>query len=138
AGTGTGKSTFMPFRLVNPPANAAIRLNHFGQIIVTQPRKAAGTGVAAFVGERMCFNHDPKVCTDHIGPGFPVGYQVKGDRNWDDACQLIYVTDGTMINWVREGRLASISTVIIDEAHERSENIDIILAQLRDQIPRHK
>lgn len=138
AGTGTGKSTLMPFRLMSPPENAAIRLTDFGPIIVTEPRKAAATGVAAFVGEAMCFGHDPKVCTDHIGSGFPVGYQVKGDRNWDDACQLIYVTDGTMINWLREGRLASISTVIIDEAHERSENIDIILAQLRDQLSRHK
>ena len=85
----------------------------------------------------MCFGHDNKTCTDHIGPGFPVGYQVSGDRNWDDACQIIYVTDGTMINWIREGRLARIGTVIVDEAHERSENIDIILSQLRDQLRRY-
>ncbi len=136
AGTGTGKSTFMPFRLMSAPSGAAIRLTDSGPIIVTEPRKAAAKGVAAFVGESMCFGHDPRTCTDHIGPGFPVGYQVSGDRNWDSACQLIYVTDGTMINWVREGRLATIGTVIVDEAHERSENIDIILAQLRDQLRR--
>lgn len=136
AGTGTGKSTFLPFRLMSPPPGAAIRLSDFGPIVVTEPRKAAATGVAAFVGEAMCFRHDNRTCSDHIGPGFPVGYQVSGDRNWDSACQLIYVTDGTMINWVREGRLATIGTVIVDEAHERSENIDIILAQLRDQLRR--
>lgn len=138
AGTGTGKSTLMPFRLMNPPPDAILRLNDFGPIIVTEPRKAAATGVARFVGEKMCFDHDPKTCNAHIGPGFPVGYQVSGDRNWDSACQLIYVTDGTMINWVREGRLATMSTVIVDEAHERSENIDIILAQLRDQVSRYQ
>ena len=138
ADTGTGKSTLMPFRLMNPPPDAVLRLNDFGPIIVTEPRKAAATGVARFVGEAMCFGHDPRTCNDHIGPGFPVGYQVSGDRNWDSACQLIYVTDGTMINWVREGRLATMSTVIVDEAHERSENIDIILAQLRDQVTRYK
>lgn len=136
AGTGTGKSTFMPFRLMSPPPGAAMRLSDLGPIIVTEPRKAAATGVAGFVGEAMCFGHDNRTCSDHIGPGFPVGYQVSGDRNWDSACQLIYVTDGTMINWVREGHLATIGTVIVDEAHERSENIDIILAQLRDQLQR--
>lgn len=138
AGTGTGKSTLMPFRLMNPPPGAAMHLNDFGPIVVTEPRKAAATGVAGFVGEAMCFGHDNKTCTDHVGPGFPVGYQVSGDRNWDSACQLIYVTDGTMINWVRDGRLAKIGTVIVDEAHERSENIDVILAQLRDQLQRHE
>jgi HrpA-like RNA helicase len=138
AGTGTGKSTLMPFRLMNPPPGAPLRLNDFGPIVVTEPRKAAATGVARFVGEAMCFGCDPKACGSHIGPGFPVGYQVSGDRNWDAGCQLIYVTDGTMINWVREGRLAGMSAVIVDEAHERSENIDIILAQLRDQVARHK
>ena len=46
AGTGTGKSTFMPFRLMNPPQNSPIRLNNFGPIVVTEPRKAAATGVA--------------------------------------------------------------------------------------------
>lgn len=137
AGTGTGKSTLMPFRLMNPPPGAAIHLNDFGPIVVTQPRKAAATGLSAFVGEAICFGHDPAVCNEHVGPGFPVGHQVRGDRNWDAACQLVYVTDGTMINWVREGRLASIGTVIIDEVHERSENIDIILAQLRDNVKRY-
>jgi len=138
AGTGTGKSTFMPFRLMNPPKDALLRLSAFGPIVVTEPRTAAATGVARFVGEELCFGHDSRTCGDHIGPGFPVGYQVKGDKNWDGACDLIYVTDGTMINWVREGRLSKIGTVIIDEAHERSENIDIILAQLREKIRDHK
>jgi hypothetical protein len=42
-----------------------------------------------------------------------------------------------MINWVRDGSLATIGTVIVDEAHERSENIDIILAQLCAQLERY-
>lgn len=138
AGTGTGKSTFMPFRLMKPPKNALLRLSELGPIIVTEPRRAAATGVARFVGEELCFKHDSRVCSQHIGPGFPVGYQVSGEKNWDSACDLIYVTDGTMINWVRDGRLSKIGTVIIDEAHERSENIDIILAQLRDSIRNYK
>ncbi len=134
AGTGTGKSTFMPFRLMNPPKEACLRINDFGPIVVTEPRRAAATGVARFVGEELCFGHDSRSCDQHIGAGFPVGYQVSGERRWDSACDLIYVTDGTMINWVRDGQLSKIGMVIIDEAHERSENIDVILAQLRDKL----
>ncbi|MGO8967058.1 MAG: KH domain-containing protein [Mycobacterium sp.] len=137
AGTGTGKSTFMPFRLMNPPEGARLRISAFGPIVVTEPRRAAATGVARFVGEELCFGHDSRTCKDHIGPGYPVGYQVSGEKHWDSACDLIYVTDGTMINWVRDGQLSKIGTVIIDEAHERSENIDIILAQLREKVRHH-
>lgn len=136
AGTGTGKSTFMPFRLMNPPSKAALHLTRLGPIVVTEPRRAAATRVARFVGEELCFGCDSRTCNKHIGPGFPVGYQVHGVRQWDAACDLIYVTDGTMINWIRDGHLARIGTVIIDEAHERSENIDTILVQLRDQVSR--
>jgi HrpA-like RNA helicase len=142
AGTGTGKSTFGPFRLMNPPerpprpdGKPLFSPTAHGPIVVTEPRIPATTGVATFVGESLCYGHQN--CTKHIGPGFPVGYQKSGEKFWDDACRLIYVTDGSMINWIREGRLARIGTVIVDEAHERSENIDLILALLRDQLPRH-
>jgi HrpA-like RNA helicase len=138
AGTGTGKSTFMPFRLMNPPEGAAYRPTDFGPIVVTEPRRVAATGVARFVGEDLCYDCDSRKCARHVGPGFQVGYQVRGERHWDAACDLIYVTDGTMINWVRDGQLARMSMVIIDEAHERSENIDIILAQLRELLRQHE
>lgn len=138
AGTGTGKSTFMPFRLMSPPEGAALRPTDAGQIVVTEPRRQAAKGVAGFVGEALVFGHDSRTCKAHIGPGFPVGYQVSGDRKWDSACELIYVTDGTMINWVRDGSLARIGMVIVDEAHERSANIDIILAQLREKIREYR
>lgn len=138
AGTGTGKSTFMPFRLMRPPQGAKFHITDFGPIVVTEPRRAAATGVARYVGEELCFGCDSRRCGRHSGPGYPVGHQVSGEKYWDAACELIYVTDGTMINWVRDGQLAKFGLVIIDEAHERSENIDIILAQLRDQIARHK
>jgi HrpA-like RNA helicase len=137
AGTGTGKSTFGPFRLANPPAGAPLRITDAGPIVVTEPRVPAASGCAAFVGETLHLGHDPRECTAHIGPGFPVGFQTAGNKNWDDACRLIYVTDGTMINWIRDGRLAHIGAVVVDEAHERSENIDLTLALLRDQLPRH-
>jgi HrpA-like RNA helicase len=165
AGTGTGKSTFGPFRLLCPPHDVDFHLTDCGPIIVTEPRVQATTGVATFVGERLvmgcplkeCDVHgsfDPddqdgghpgpeleecviSDCARHIGPGYRVGYQVAGDKNHDDACQLIYVTDGTMINWLREGRLNKIGAVIVDEAHERSTNIDFILGYLGMAIDRY-
>jgi HrpA-like RNA helicase len=189
AGTGTGKSTFMPYRLMIPPPDLPgeeklIKLTSLGPIIVTEPRVQATTGVARFVGEKLVANCKWKVCSnpkhrknpdddkeppvrfvaakdatpgapepdhpgeiledcvitdcvDHIGPGQPVGYQVKDDKKHDDACQLVYVTDGTMVNWLRDGRLSKIGTVIVDEAHERSVNIDFIMGELKRQIDRY-
>ena len=138
AGTGTGKSTFMPFRLMTPPPQAPLKLIDFGPIVVTEPRRAAAIGVARYVGEELCLGHDSRSCNRHVGPGFPVGYQVSGEKCWDGACDLIYATDGSVINWIRDGQLARIGTVIVDEAHERSENIDIVLTQLREQLRQHE
>ena len=50
AGTGTGKSTFAPLRLMSPPNGAALNLTSLGPIIVTEPRVQATIGVARFVG----------------------------------------------------------------------------------------
>lgn len=187
AGTGTGKSTFFPFRLLCPPDGVDFSFTERGPIVVTEPRVQATVGVARYVGERLvmdcplmeCSVHgsfnpkshvdDPSApagptcsdldrcgrehvgdhpgpkaneccvadCARHIGPGYPVGYQVKGDARHDAATQLVYVTDGTMINWLREGRLDKIGTVVVDEAHERSTNIDFIMGYLRREIERH-
>lgn len=129
AGTGTGKSTYMPYRLLDPPPDT-FRLADLGPIVVTEPRVQATVGVAEFVGTKLSG-------AGGVGPGYPVGYQVSGNRNHDSACQLVYVTDGTMINWLREGRLSQIGTVIVDEAHERSTNIDFILGYLKRELSRY-
>jgi HrpA-like RNA helicase len=130
AGTGTGKSTFMPYRLLDPPDGAPFNLAGLGPIIVTEPRVQATTGVAWYVGTILSG-------AGGVGPGYPVGFQVSGNKAHDESCQLIYVTDGTMINWLREGRLSTIGTVIVDEAHERSTNIDFIMGSLKRAIDRY-
>lgn len=129
AGTGTGKSTYMPYRLLDPP-EGCFRLADLGPIVVTEPRVQATVGVAEFVGEKLSG-------AGGVGPGFPVGFQVSGNKQHDASCQLVFVTDGTMINWMREGRLSQIGTVIVDEAHERSTNIDFILGYLKRELPRY-
>lgn len=139
AGTGTGKSTFAPYRLMDPPPESLVdipsgapfgKLTDLGPIIVTEPRVQAAVGVASFVGGVLSG-------AGGVGPGYPVGYQVSGDRNHDEACELIYVTDGTVINWLREGRLSRIGTMIVDEAHERSTNIDFIMGYLKRELSRY-
>ena len=49
AGTGSGKSTFLPFRLLYPPHAEGRHLADRGQIIVTQPRRCAAIDIAGFV-----------------------------------------------------------------------------------------
>ena len=139
AGTGTGKSTFAPYRLMDPPPESLqnippgapfAKLTDLGPIIVPEPRVQAAVGGGTLVGGMLSVSGG-------VGPGYPVGYQVSGDRNHDEACELIYVTDGTMINWLREGRLSRIGTIIVDEAHERSTNIDFIMGYLKRELPRY-
>ncbi|MCA1673888.1 MAG: hypothetical protein LC799_17365, partial [Actinobacteria bacterium] len=63
AGTGTGKSTFGPFRLLSPPDDVDFRLTDLGPIVVTEPRVQATTGVARFVGERLVMGCPLKECS---------------------------------------------------------------------------
>lgn len=131
AGTGSGKSTFLPYRLLVPPEGAALRLADAGTIVMTEPRVFATMDVATFIATRL---HR----SDTVGPGSDIGYRVKGRPAYDAACRLLVVTDGSLINWLRDGSLDRFSAVLIDEAHERSKNIDVILAVLRAELPKRR
>ncbi|MAD80954.1 MAG: hypothetical protein CMJ50_08955 [Planctomycetaceae bacterium] len=153
AGTGSGKSTFLPFRLLYPPDKDGRHLADRGQIIVTQPRRCAAIDIAAFVASLA----DPRVAAvlegtegearekaieqlsrmGYFGVGSEVGYRVSGEHAFDANCRLVYVTDGSLLAWLRDGKLDAFGTIVIDEAHERSQNIDFILGYLRDALPRH-
>lgn len=129
AGTGSGKSTFLPYRLLVPPADATLHLADRGPIIVTEPRVFATIDVATFIATQL--HRAPAV-----GPGCDIGYRVKGKPAFDSSCRLLFVTDGSLINWLRDGSLDKFGAVVIDEAHERSKNIDVILALLRTELPK--
>jgi hypothetical protein len=129
AGTGSGKSTFLPWRLlVPPPPFPEDYLTRHGKIIVTQPRIEASTGIPNFVAQTL---H-----ASVAGPGTDIGYiNSKSKDKSDPRNKLVYVTDGTLVNMIRRGDMHEVSTVVIDEAHERSLNIDLILALLRRELP---
>ena len=128
AGTGSGKSTYLPWRLLVPPAPFPEDfLTRYGRIVVTQPRIEASTAIPRYVAE--------KLHASVAGPGTDIGYQNSKNRDQTDPRnKLVYLTDGTLVNMIRRGSLHDVSTVIIDEAHERSLNIDLILALLRREL----
>lgn len=128
AGTGSGKSTFLPWRLLVPPRPyERDHLTRHGQIVVTQPRIDASSGIPEYVARRL---HG-----SDAGPGLDIGYRnSKATDKSDQANKLVYLTDGTLVNMIRRGELHTISTIVIDEAHERSLNIDLILALLRREL----
>ena len=126
-GTGSGKSTALPYWLIYPPEG--VPSDFFlrdGQILITQPRIVATTGISKYLGTLV---------GSSVGKGFDIGYRYSKDRNADRFNAAFMATDGSLINMINKGQLADLSVVMIDEAHERSLNIDIILRLLKDQLP---
>ena len=101
----------------------------YGQIVVTQPRIQATRSIPEFIAKAMMG------CK--LGAGHDVGFRHSGAPNSDWSSKLAFVTDGTLINWIAKGELDKINTLMIDEAHERSLNIDIIIGMLTQLLPRH-
>ena len=113
--TGSGKTTQIPkFCLA---AGRGID----GRIGCTQPRRIAATSVARRIAEEM---------GESLGRS--VGYKIRfQDRTPPDALIKI-MTDGILLTEVlRDRNLTEYDTVIVDEAHERSLNIDIVLGLLK-------
>lgn len=131
--TGCGKSTYIPFRLIDPlPPYEKDHFTKHGAIIVTQPRIQATRGVPDTIGK--------KLLGASIGPGFEIGYRHgdafgKGEgEHYDSRNRLIFVTDGTLLNWIAAGKASDYSIIMIDEAHERSRNIDLILGLIKREL----
>lgn len=128
--TGSGKSTYLPYRLMAPPQGIDPQIfTRYGQILVTQPRIQAARNIPAYVAKVM---HGSS-----IGAGFDVGFRHSNTPASDWRCKLVYVTDGTLINWIVTGQISNLSIIMIDEAHERSLNIDLILGLLKKLLPRY-
>ena len=67
--------------------------------------------------------------------GSIVGYSVRFEECFDSKTKIKFVTEGLLVKeWLLNPQLKNYSTLIIDEAHERSSNTDIILSLIRNQI----
>src|SRR6202167_731947 len=118
--TGSGKTTQIPKICLELGRGVA------GQIGHTQPRRLAARTVAERIAEEL---GSPL--------GETVGYQVRFTDVSADDTLVKPMTDGILLNELaRDRQLSRYDTLIIDEAHERSLNIDFILGYLRQLLPR--
>jgi HrpA-like RNA helicase len=119
-----GKSRH-PYWLIYPPKGVPKIFSPGTVNLITQPRIVATTDCQVF---GLAFGIP-------VGKGFDIGYRYSKDRNNDRFNAAFLATDGSLINMIMNGQLSDLSVIMIDEAHERSENIDIILRLLKDQLP---
>ncbi|GIF36857.1 ATP-dependent RNA helicase HrpA [Actinoplanes xinjiangensis] len=118
--TGSGKTTQIPKICLE--LGRGIR----GQIGHTQPRRIAARTVAERIAEEV----DRPL-------GSTVGYKVRFTDQVSDDTMIKVMTDGILLAEIQTDRmLYRYDTLIIDEAHERSLNIDFILGYLRDLLPK--
>nr|WP_197498655.1 ATP-dependent RNA helicase HrpA [Mycobacterium scrofulaceum] len=118
--TGSGKTTQLPKICLE--AGRGIR----GTIGHTQPRRLAARTVAQRIA-------------DELGSplGETVGYTVRFTDQVSDRTLIKLMTDGILLAEIqRDRRLLRYDTLILDEAHERSLNIDFLLGYLRELLPR--
>ena len=118
--TGSGKTTQLPKICLELGRGAAGLIGH------TQPRRLAARSVAERIAEEL---------KSEIGSA--VGYKVRfTDHTSRDACVKL-MTDGILLAETQTDRyLTAYDTIIIDEAHERSLNIDFLLGYLKQLLPR--
>jgi ATP-dependent helicase HrpA len=118
--TGSGKTTQLPKICLE------LGLGVKGQIGHTQPRRLAARTVAERIAEEL-----------KTPLGEAVGYQVRFTDHSGDRTLVKVMTDGILLNELsRDRMLRRYDTLIIDEAHERSLNIDFILGYLKRLLPR--
>ncbi|MFH0211351.1 ATP-dependent RNA helicase HrpA [Vibrio alginolyticus] len=118
--TGSGKTTQLP------KICAELGRGKFGLIGHTQPRRLAARSVANRIAEEM----ETKL-------GEFVGYKVRFNDQISENTQIKLMTDGILLAEIQHDRfLNQYDTIIIDEAHERSLNIDFILGYLKELLPR--
>jgi len=118
--TGSGKSTQLPKLCL------AAGRGQRGLIGCTQPRRIAARSVAARVAEEL-----------HTELGSQVGFQVRFTEQVSAYTLIKFMTDGILLAEAQRDRFFdSYDTIIIDEAHERSLNIDFLLGLLRRVLPR--
>lgn len=115
--TGSGKTTQLP--------KICLELGR-ERIAHTQPRRIAARTIAERISEELAAEL-----------GDLVGYQVRFTDRASESTRIKVMTDGILLNEIHNDRdLRRYDTIIIDEAHERSLNIDFLLGYLKRLLPR--
>ncbi|MCB9588727.1 MAG: ATP-dependent helicase HrpB [Polyangiaceae bacterium] len=112
---GAGKSTRVPLTLLSelPPGS---------RVWVSEPRRLAA---------RLLANRVSSELGQPLGD--PVGYAVRFERRVSQDTRLVYATTGVLLRELFAGKKRDIAAVVLDEVHERSVEIDLLLALLREE-----
>jgi ATP-dependent helicase HrpA len=122
--TGSGKSTQLPKMCIEAGRGSSGMIGH------TQPRRIAARSIAERVADELGVTF-----ASPLGPR-PVGYKVRFTDRVSDETLLKVMTDGVLLAELHgDPELRTYDTLIIDEAHERSLNIDFILGYLKRLLP---
>lgn len=118
--TGSGKTTQLPVICLEAGRG------HMGKIGCTQPRRIAAVSIANRVAEEL-----------RCRIGEEVGYKIRF-HDHDSSCTSVkFMTDGILLAEIEQDpMLFQYDTLIVDEAHERSLNIDFLLGYLRMLLPK--
>ena len=117
--TGSGKSTQLPKLCLDAGRAVAGMIGH------TQPRRIAARSIAERVSEEL-----------GAQLGGPVGYKVRFTDRVGEGTLVKLMTDGVLLAELHnDPRLRAYDTLIVDEAHERSLNVDFILGYLKRLLP---
>lgn len=120
--TGSGKTTQLPKLCLE------LGLGSRGLIGHTQPRRIAARSVATRIAEEL-----------QVEAGSLVGYQVRFTDHTAPDTLIKLMTDGILLAEIQQDRyLNKYEVLIIDEAHERSLNIDFLLGYLKQLLPRRR
>ena len=120
--TGSGKTTQLPKMCLELGFGARGLIGH------TQPRRIAARAVAARIAEET-----------NTPLGETIGYQVRFTDNTDPNTLVKLMTDGILLAEIQQDRfLNKYEVLIIDEAHERSLNIDFLLGYLKQLLRKRK
>ncbi|MCK5813321.1 MAG: ATP-dependent RNA helicase HrpA [Cocleimonas sp.] len=120
--TGSGKTTQIPKMCLELGRGIDGMIGH------TQPRRLAARSVAVRIAEEL-----------KSELGHYVGYKVRFHEQRNESTYIKLMTDGILLAEIRSDRyLNQYDTLIIDEAHERSLNIDFIMGYLGWLLPRRK
>lgn len=118
--TGSGKTTQLPKICLELGRGITGLIGH------TQPRRLAARTVADRIADEL-----------ETSLGGCIGYKVRFNDQVSDTTQVKLMTDGILLAEIQQDRLLlQYDTIIIDEAHERSLNIDFLLGYLRELLPR--
>ncbi len=118
--TGSGKTTQVPKICLDIGRGVAGMIGH------TQPRRIAARSVAARIASEL-----------HTEIAKSVGYKIRFHDRTSPQCYIKMMTDGIMLAETQSDRyLNTYDTIIIDEAHERSLNIDFLLGYIKRILPK--